>query len=117
MENPCVPANKLLDFDCAYKIKLRSAGYRLVYVLLPAREPLGQIAGVAQTAETAIDDFLVAPHHPGPVATGHARFDVLTVKPQVTLDIEPVRAASHRAVGVDQAGPRRLVQHRADDGA
>lgn len=31
LENPCVPANKLRDFDCAYKIKLRSAGYRLVY--------------------------------------------------------------------------------------
>ena len=31
LENPCVPDNKLRDFDCAYKIKLRSAGYRLVY--------------------------------------------------------------------------------------
>jgi mRNA interferase RelE/StbE len=31
LENPYVPANKLRDFDCAYKIKLRSAGYRLVY--------------------------------------------------------------------------------------
>jgi mRNA interferase RelE/StbE len=29
--NPCVPANKLQDFDCAYKIKLRPSGYRLVY--------------------------------------------------------------------------------------
>ncbi|MFI3189236.1 addiction module toxin RelE [Crenothrix sp. D3] len=31
LENPHVPANKLTGFDCAYKIKLRSAGYRLVY--------------------------------------------------------------------------------------
>jgi mRNA interferase RelE/StbE len=31
LENPCVPAKKLRDFDCAYKIKLRSSGYRLVY--------------------------------------------------------------------------------------
>jgi mRNA interferase RelE/StbE len=31
LENSCVPANKLRDFDCAYKIKLRSASYRLVY--------------------------------------------------------------------------------------
>jgi mRNA interferase RelE/StbE len=31
LENPHIPANKLRDFDCAYKIKLRSAGYRLVY--------------------------------------------------------------------------------------
>ncbi len=29
--NPQIPANKLRDFDAAYKIKLRSAGYRLVY--------------------------------------------------------------------------------------
>jgi mRNA interferase RelE/StbE len=31
LENPHIQANKLHDFDCAYKIKLRSAGYRLVY--------------------------------------------------------------------------------------
>jgi mRNA interferase RelE/StbE len=31
LENPHIPPNKLRDFDCAYKIKLRSAGYRLVY--------------------------------------------------------------------------------------
>ncbi len=31
LENPHNPVNKLRDFDCAYKIKLRSAGYRLVY--------------------------------------------------------------------------------------
>ena len=31
LENPHIPANKLRDLDCAYKIKLRSAGYRLVY--------------------------------------------------------------------------------------
>jgi mRNA interferase RelE/StbE len=31
LENPNIPANKLRDFDCAYKIKLRSAGYRFVY--------------------------------------------------------------------------------------
>lgn len=31
LENPHIPSNRLRDFDCAYKIKLRSAGYRLVY--------------------------------------------------------------------------------------
>jgi mRNA interferase RelE/StbE len=31
LENPHIPANKLRDFDSAYKIKLRSAVYRLVY--------------------------------------------------------------------------------------
>jgi mRNA interferase RelE/StbE len=31
LKNPHIPANKLTGFDCAYKIKLRSAGYRLVY--------------------------------------------------------------------------------------
>ncbi|MDD5228381.1 MAG: type II toxin-antitoxin system RelE/ParE family toxin [Methylococcales bacterium] len=31
LENPHIPANRLHDFDCAYKIKLRSSGYRLVY--------------------------------------------------------------------------------------
>ncbi|MGZ4990331.1 MAG: type II toxin-antitoxin system RelE family toxin [Methylobacter sp.] len=31
LEDPHIPANKLRGFDCAYKIKLRSAGYRLVY--------------------------------------------------------------------------------------
>jgi len=84
---------------------------------LPAHEPLSQIAGVAKTVETAIDGILVTPHHLGPITTGHARFDVLTVKPLVTLDIEPVCAASHRAVSVDYTGTRRLVQQRADDGA
>ena len=31
LENPHIPSNRLTNFDCAYKIKLRSAGYRLVY--------------------------------------------------------------------------------------
>ncbi len=31
LENPHIQSKKLRDFDCAYKIKLRSAGYRLVY--------------------------------------------------------------------------------------
>lgn len=31
LENPHIPANRLHDFECAYKIKLRSTGYRLVY--------------------------------------------------------------------------------------
>ncbi|MDD2863772.1 MAG: type II toxin-antitoxin system RelE/ParE family toxin [Methylococcales bacterium] len=31
LENPHIPANRLHDFECAYKIKLRSVGYRLVY--------------------------------------------------------------------------------------
>ncbi|MEQ1531372.1 MAG: type II toxin-antitoxin system RelE/ParE family toxin [Methylococcales bacterium] len=31
LENPHIPANKLRDFDSAYKIKLRASGYRLVY--------------------------------------------------------------------------------------
>lgn len=91
--------------------------FKHVPALFPERKPLGQIAGVAQTAETMIDGVLVAPHHLGQGTAGHARFDILTVKPLVPLDIKPVRAASHRTVGVDRAGPRRRIQQRADDGA
>lgn len=31
LQNPHIPANRLTGFECAYKIKLRAAGYRLVY--------------------------------------------------------------------------------------
>jgi mRNA interferase RelE/StbE len=31
LENPHIPASRLRGIECAYKIKLRSAGYRLVY--------------------------------------------------------------------------------------
>ena len=31
LENPHIPANRLTGFECAYKIKLRAVGYRLVY--------------------------------------------------------------------------------------
>ena len=31
LENPRVPADKLSGYDSVYKIKLRSAGYRMVY--------------------------------------------------------------------------------------
>ena len=31
LENPHIQSNRLCNFDCAYKIKLLSAGYRLVY--------------------------------------------------------------------------------------
>lgn len=31
LENPRVPADKLRGYDSVYKIKLRSAGYRLAY--------------------------------------------------------------------------------------
>lgn len=31
LKNPRVPADKLSGYDSVYKIKLRSAGYRLVY--------------------------------------------------------------------------------------
>lgn len=31
LENPRVPADKLTGYDSVYKIKLRSAGYRLAY--------------------------------------------------------------------------------------
>lgn len=31
LENPRVPADRLRGYDSVYKIKLRSAGYRLVY--------------------------------------------------------------------------------------
>jgi len=31
LENPHVPASKLRGFDAVYKIKLRTAGYRLAY--------------------------------------------------------------------------------------
>ncbi|MEZ4720311.1 MAG: type II toxin-antitoxin system RelE/ParE family toxin [Flavobacteriales bacterium] len=31
LEDPCIEANRLTGFECAYKINLRSVGYRLVY--------------------------------------------------------------------------------------
>lgn len=31
LENPRIPADKLTGYDSVYKIKLRSAGYRLAY--------------------------------------------------------------------------------------
>lgn len=31
LEAPHIPGSRLNGFDCAYKIKLRSAGFRLVY--------------------------------------------------------------------------------------
>lgn len=34
LENPRVPADKLSGYESVYKIKLRSAGYRLVYEVL-----------------------------------------------------------------------------------
>jgi mRNA interferase RelE/StbE len=53
LENPRVPADKLRGYDSVYKIKLRSAGYRLayevvddeliVYVLAVAKREKGKI--------------------------------------------------------------------------
>jgi len=34
LENPRVPADKLSGYDSVYKIKLRSAGYRLAYEIV-----------------------------------------------------------------------------------
>ncbi|BDF94872.1 type II toxin-antitoxin system RelE/ParE family toxin [Pseudoalteromonas sp. KAN5] len=34
LENPHVPASKLRGFDSVYKIKLRTAGYRLAYEVI-----------------------------------------------------------------------------------
>lgn len=34
LENPKVPGDKLSGYDSVYKIKLRSAGYRLVYEIV-----------------------------------------------------------------------------------
>jgi mRNA interferase RelE/StbE len=34
LENPRVPADKLSGYDSVYKIKLRSAGYRLAYEVI-----------------------------------------------------------------------------------
>ncbi|MBE0463869.1 MAG: type II toxin-antitoxin system RelE family toxin [Halomonadaceae bacterium] len=34
LENPRLPADKLSGYDAVYKIKLRSAGYRLVYEIV-----------------------------------------------------------------------------------
>ncbi|MDP1615029.1 MAG: type II toxin-antitoxin system RelE/ParE family toxin [Methylococcales bacterium] len=31
LESPHIQSNRLRGFDCAYKVKLRSVGYRLVY--------------------------------------------------------------------------------------
>ena len=34
LENPHVPASKLRGYEAAYKIKLRTAGYRLAYEVI-----------------------------------------------------------------------------------
>ncbi|MBU1294764.1 MAG: type II toxin-antitoxin system RelE/ParE family toxin [Gammaproteobacteria bacterium] len=34
LENPHVPASKLRGYDCVYKIKLRTSGYRLAYEVI-----------------------------------------------------------------------------------
>ena len=34
LENPHVPASKLRSYDAVYKIKLRTAGYRLAYEVI-----------------------------------------------------------------------------------
>ena len=83
---------------------------------LPLRKPLGQIAGFTLITETTIDIVMVAPHHISQCTIGYVRFNVLTVKAQVTLDIETECPASDRALGVDQTGAVCPVQHRANDG-
>ncbi|MCH8538994.1 MAG: type II toxin-antitoxin system RelE/ParE family toxin [Alkalimonas sp.] len=37
LENPRVPADKLTGYDSVYKIKLRSAGYRLAYEVVDSQ--------------------------------------------------------------------------------
>ncbi|MBM96365.1 MAG: type II toxin-antitoxin system mRNA interferase toxin, RelE/StbE family [Oceanospirillaceae bacterium] len=34
LENPHIPASRLSGYDAVYKIKLRTAGYRLVYEVI-----------------------------------------------------------------------------------
>ncbi len=37
LENPRVPKDKLVGFDAVYKIKLKTAGYRLAYEVIDER--------------------------------------------------------------------------------
>lgn len=37
LENPKIPKDKLVGFDAVYKIKLKTAGYRLAYEVIDER--------------------------------------------------------------------------------
>ena len=37
LENPKIPKDKLVGFDAVYKIKLKTAGYRLAYEVMDER--------------------------------------------------------------------------------
>lgn len=53
LENPYIPANRLHGFDCADKIKLRSAGYRLVYEV-EAEEVVVFVIAVGKREDNAV---------------------------------------------------------------
>lgn len=79
-------------------------------VTFPAREPLGQRTGFAETGKSVVDGIVVAPYHIGKGAVGDLRFDVAAVESQIALHIESITAASHRTLAVDRAGIGGLVQ-------
>lgn len=68
----------------------RPALLRRLFAAPPAREPLGQRAGVTEVRETVVDGVMVAPHDVVQKAVRHLRFDVGTIQPLVALHIEAV---------------------------
>ena len=66
-------ANRIGDLsDCAPPARhpVAAATRTSGSVTFPAREPLGQRAGLADTGESVVDGIVVAPHHIGQDAVG-----------------------------------------------
>ncbi|MBS0287520.1 MAG: type II toxin-antitoxin system RelE/ParE family toxin [Proteobacteria bacterium] len=55
--NPCIPKQKLSGFSNIYKIKLRSAGYRLVYEVIE-KEVVILVLAVAKRDKDEVYDKL-----------------------------------------------------------
>ena len=84
---------------------------------LPAFEPFGQGFGFTQAGEPPINGIVVTPHYVSQGTISYAGFDVVAIKSQVALHIEPVGSARYRTLRIDRASAGRPVQQRANDGA
>jgi mRNA interferase RelE/StbE len=56
LENPRIEANRLRDLPDCYKLKLRSAGYRLIYQVLDQEVVVFVVAIGKRERETAYQD-------------------------------------------------------------
>ena len=59
LENPHVPSAKLKGYDAVYKIKLRTAGYRLAYEVID-REIVIYVLAVGKRDKNAVYNKLAA---------------------------------------------------------